>query len=104
MFYHQGKVLFSFQIYFIMLITTCAGLNIRESYDWVFDNPSGNLMDELLELKKEGKIRHIGFSTHGSAPTIGKMIESNQFDYVNLHYHFCGSSFLIFTNKVVMQY
>jgi len=48
-------------------------------------------MDELLKLKKEGKIRHIGFSTHASAPTIGKMIQSNQFEYVNLHYHFCGS-------------
>ena len=50
---------------------------------------------ELLELARqyqsEGKIRHIGFSTHGSAANIYKLIDSNQFDYVNLHYHFFGS-------------
>ncbi len=50
-----------------------------------------NIMTTTLEWKKQGKIRHIGFSTHGSAENIMKMIESNKFDYVNLHYHYFGS-------------
>lgn len=50
-----------------------------------------SIMATTLEWKKEGKIKHIGFSTHGSAGNIMKMIESNKFDYVNLHYHYFGS-------------
>jgi predicted aldo/keto reductase-like oxidoreductase len=49
------------------------------------------IMATTLEWKKQGKIKHIGFSTHGSAENIMKMIESNKFDYVNLHYHYFGS-------------
>ncbi len=41
-------------------------------------------------LKKEGKVRHIGFSTHGSAEVIMKMINSEKFEYVNIHKHFFG--------------
>mmetsp|Transcript_18925 Transcript_18925/g.36807 ORF Transcript_18925/g.36807 Transcript_18925/m.36807 type:complete len:613 (-) Transcript_18925:243-2081(-) len=41
-------------------------------------------------LKKEGKIRHIGFSTHGSAEVIMRMINSEKFEYVNIHKHFFG--------------
>lgn len=36
-------------------------------------------------------MKWIGFSTHAPTPVIVKAIESNQFDYVNLHYHFIGS-------------
>merc|ERR1712157_4207 len=50
-----------------------------------------HLIEVLLQLKKEGKVRHIGFSTHGSASTIRKLIETDLFEYINLHYHWCGS-------------
>jgi predicted aldo/keto reductase-like oxidoreductase len=45
----------------------------------------------IKEYQAEGKIKHIGFSTHGTAETIMKMIESNKFDYVNIHCHHFGS-------------
>jgi predicted aldo/keto reductase-like oxidoreductase len=59
--------------------------------DWVLSDEEDGLMAAALEWKKQGKIKHIGFSTHGSADVIMRLIKSNKFDYVNLHYHFFGS-------------
>lgn len=42
----------------------------------------------LHQLKKEGRIRHIGFSTHGHSDLIIKAIETGEFEYVNLHWYF----------------
>lgn len=69
------------------------GVNTEETYSWLFEreDKSQNLINTLHQLKKDGIIRHMGFSTHGDAATIQKIIESDQFEYVNLHYHFVGS-------------
>jgi predicted aldo/keto reductase-like oxidoreductase len=68
------------------------GLNTEDHYNWLFDHgEKGNLIDAVKELQKEGKIRHIGFSTHAPAHIIKKAIETDVFDYLNLHYHFVGS-------------
>mmetsp|Transcript_18676 Transcript_18676/g.37087 ORF Transcript_18676/g.37087 Transcript_18676/m.37087 type:complete len:640 (-) Transcript_18676:54-1973(-) len=68
------------------------GFNTDDHYDWVFNHGvKGNLIDAARELREEGKIRWIGFSTHGPSHVIKRAIESNSFDYVNLHYHFAGS-------------
>ena len=40
------------------------------------------------ELQKEGRVRHLGFSTHGTTNIIVKAIESDEFDYINLHWYF----------------
>ncbi|NOU36559.1 MAG: aldo/keto reductase [Kiritimatiellaceae bacterium] len=42
----------------------------------------------LERLKKEGRCRHIGFSTHGPADLVVKAIETGFFEYVNLHWYF----------------
>jgi len=44
-------------------------------------------LDTLLRLKKEGRCRHVGFSTHGPVRTIIAAIETGAFDYVNLHWY-----------------
>lgn len=67
------------------------GLNFQSDYDALFENPKGNLCEALTELKKKGKIRHVGFSTHAPATLIQKAIETDFFDYINLHYQWCGS-------------
>ena len=59
--------------------------------DWAIAEGEDSHMSVALQWKKEGKIKHIGFSTHGSADIIMRLIESNKFEYVNLHYHFFGS-------------
>lgn len=45
-------------------------------------------LDKVLQWKKEGRIRHIGFSTHGPADIIVQAIETGAFDYVNLHWYY----------------
>lgn len=68
------------------------GLNMDCDLQYLFDHgDKGNLITALQELKQEGVIRHIGFSSHGRVDVIRRAIETNAFDYCNLHYHFCGS-------------
>lgn len=45
-------------------------------------------LDILEEYQKEGKIGHIGFSTHGDCRDIEKAISTGRFQYVNLHYYY----------------
>jgi hypothetical protein len=62
--------------------------------DWQWDMVFGgedNCWNVIQEYKAAGKIRHIGFSTHAPTDFIYKAIETEKFDYVNLHHHFCGS-------------
>lgn len=49
---------------------------------------AGGCLEEARKLQEQGKIRFIGFSTHGATETIIKTIETNQFDYVNLHWYY----------------
>jgi hypothetical protein len=39
-------------------------------------------------LQKEGRIRHLGFSTHATTDIILEAIRCDEFDYVNLHWYF----------------
>jgi predicted aldo/keto reductase-like oxidoreductase len=47
-----------------------------------------NRMPVVQQLKKEGRCRHIGFSTHGAPDIVVKAIETGLFEYVNLHWYF----------------
>ncbi len=48
----------------------------------------GGCLDVARKLQSQGKVRFIGFSTHGPTDVIIKTIETNQFDYVNLHWYY----------------
>ena len=48
----------------------------------------GGCLDEARKLQAQGKVRFIGFSTHGSTEIITKAIETGAFDYVNLHWYY----------------
>ncbi|MBN1820627.1 MAG: aldo/keto reductase [Prolixibacteraceae bacterium] len=48
----------------------------------------GGPVEELLKLKEEGIINHIGFSTHAILDVIIKSIETGLFEFVNLHYYY----------------
>jgi predicted aldo/keto reductase-like oxidoreductase len=40
------------------------------------------------QLQKDGRVRFIGFSTHGTPDVIEAAINTGEFDYVNLHWYF----------------
>lgn len=44
--------------------------------------------DTALRWKKEGRIRHIGFSTHGPTDVLTKAVETDLFEYINLHWYY----------------
>ncbi|MFB8791103.1 MAG: aldo/keto reductase [Potamolinea sp.] len=48
----------------------------------------GGCLDVIKKLQDQGKVRFIGFSTHGPTDVIVKTIETNQFDYLNLHWYY----------------
>ena len=48
----------------------------------------GGYLEVARKLQTEGKVRFIGFSTHGPTDIIVKTIETGQFDYVNLHWYY----------------
>lgn len=48
----------------------------------------GGCLDVAQKLQAQGKVRFIGFSTHAPTDVIVKAIETNQFDYVNLHWYY----------------
>jgi predicted aldo/keto reductase-like oxidoreductase len=62
------------------------GINTLESLDWVVR--PGGCMEAARKLQQDGRIRHIGFSTHGPTDVIVKTIETGQFDSVNFHWFY----------------
>jgi len=49
---------------------------------------TGGPVEELLKMKEEGIIKHVGFSTHAPLRTIISAIDTGLFDFVNLHYYY----------------
>ena len=60
------------------------GINTQEHLDAV---TQGSL-PAIEQAQRQGKIRHLGFSTHGSLDLILAAIESDLFEFVNLHYYY----------------
>ncbi|GAB4310840.1 MAG: aldo/keto reductase [Geminocystis sp.] len=61
------------------------GINTPELLEYTIR--PGGCLDIARKLQAQGKVRYIGFSTHGATDLIIKTIETNQFDYVNLHWY-----------------
>ncbi|BAZ29600.1 aldo/keto reductase [Cylindrospermum sp. NIES-4074] len=62
------------------------GINDAESLDYSIR--PGGCLEVAQQLQAEGKVRFIGFSTHGATDLIVQAINTNQFDYVNLHWYY----------------
>ncbi|MDJ0734612.1 MAG: aldo/keto reductase [Nostocaceae cyanobacterium] len=62
------------------------GINNAELLDYCIR--PGGCLDVAKSLQAQGKVRFIGFSTHGDTETIIEVINTNQFDYVNLHWYY----------------
>jgi uncharacterized protein len=62
------------------------GINNAEI--WEHSIRVGGCLEVAKQLQAEGKIRFIGFSTHAPTDLIIQAINTNQFDYVNLHWYY----------------
>ncbi len=49
---------------------------------------TGGCLEVVRKWQDQGRIGHVGFSTHGTTELIVEAIETNAFDYVNLHWYF----------------
>ena len=49
-------------------------LSIRNSFEYL--NPEYGIFNFLMEQKKKGRIRHLGFSTHGDINCITRFLEA----------------------------
>jgi len=61
------------------------GINTDDILDMTLRE--GGTLDVAKRLVAEGRVRHLGFSTHGPTSTIVKAIETDEFEYVNLHWY-----------------
>ncbi|MBF2027213.1 MAG: aldo/keto reductase [Oscillatoriales cyanobacterium C42_A2020_001] len=62
------------------------GLNTWEHLAWV-EAPNG-CMKAVEAAIADGRVRHVGFSTHGFLDVIVRAIATDQFEFVNLHYYY----------------
>ena len=62
------------------------GINNAELLDWALQK--NGCLSAIRQLQREGRVRSVGFSTHATTDIIIKAIQSNEFDYVNLHWYF----------------
>jgi hypothetical protein len=62
------------------------GINNAQLLEWSLR--PGGCLEVARRLQREGRCRFVGFSTHATTDIILKTIESDAFDYVNLHWYF----------------
>ena len=62
------------------------GINNEQTFDQAMRK--GGCLEAARELQRQGRVRFIGFSTHGQPDIIVRAIETGEFDYVNLHWYF----------------
>jgi uncharacterized protein len=61
------------------------GLNTWQHLDWV--KAKGGCMQAVQEAVADGRVRHVGFSTHAPLEIILAAIDTGYFEFVNLHYY-----------------
>lgn len=62
------------------------GLNTENHLNWVKD--SQGCMNAVRQAVADGRVQHVGFSTHAPLGLILEAIATEQFEFVNLHYYF----------------
>lgn len=62
------------------------GINNRQLLEWSLGK--NGCAAAARQLQREGRVRHVGFSTHATTDIILDAIASDEFDYVNLHWYF----------------
>ncbi len=61
------------------------GINDADRFAWTFRK--GGCMEVALDLKRQGRARWLGFSTHAPLPLLLDILKDGVFDFVNLHWY-----------------
>ncbi|MDF5738972.1 MULTISPECIES: aldo/keto reductase [unclassified Nostoc] len=62
------------------------GLNTWQHLEWV--QAKNGCMKAVEEAVADGRVRHVGFSSHGPLEVIQAAINTDFFEFVNLHYYY----------------
>ncbi|WP_152589692.1 aldo/keto reductase [Nostoc sphaeroides] len=62
------------------------GLNTWQHLEWV--QAKNGCMQAVEEAIADGRVQHVGFSSHGSLELIQAAINTDYFEFVNLHYYY----------------
>lgn len=62
------------------------GINHRQHLDWTLRK--GGCLEAARQLQREGRCRHLGFSTHATTDVILDAVNSGEFAYFNVHWYF----------------
>jgi predicted aldo/keto reductase-like oxidoreductase len=62
------------------------GVNHRDFLRWALQK--NGCVAAARKLQKEGRVRFVGFSTHATTDIILEAVNSNEFDYLNVHWYF----------------
>ena len=62
------------------------GLNTEQHFQLITD--STGCWAAIEQALKQGKIKHIGFSTHAPLELVLKLINTDKFEFINLHYYY----------------
>lgn len=62
------------------------GVNTWQHLDWV--QRVDGCMQAVQQAVADGRVRHVGFSTHGSLDLILAAIQTDLFEFVELHYYY----------------
>ena len=62
------------------------GINNRQFLQWSLQK--GGCVEAARKLQREGRCRHVGFSTHATPDIIVDAVNSDAFDYINIHWYF----------------
>jgi len=66
------------------------GINSRELWEETIS--PGGALEAARQIVHEGRATFVGFSTHAPCDLIEEIIESDVFDYVNLHWYFMNQT------------
>ena len=67
-------------------LLTLHGINDAELLDWSLRQ--GGCLEAARKLQRDGRCKHVGFTTHATTDIILRAIGTGEFDYVNLHWYF----------------
>ena len=72
------------------------GVNTPACLENIFKQ--GGCYEVIERYRREGRIRHVGFSTHAPTRLILEAVETGAFDYLNFHYYYVFQD-----NRAVLQ-